>query len=114
METVSRALADPSGPALRITPLAEGTGFELAGALDLATVAEARSRVEAILRPGAEVTFDLARLDFMDSTGLNLFLVVLKALGDDGRLVLRGARGLVRRVLEVSGLEDRPTIVVLD
>jgi anti-anti-sigma factor len=114
LETVSRAPAGPSGPALQITPLGDGTGFELAGALDLATVAEARSRVEAILRPGAEVTFDLARLEFMDSTGLNLFLVVLRAVGDDGRLVLRGTRGLVRRVLKVSGLEDRPNLVLLD
>jgi anti-anti-sigma factor len=112
VEPVGVVSSDRSGSGLQITRLPEGVGFELAGTLDLSTAAEARARVEPILRPGAEVTFDLARLEFMDSTGLNLFLIVLRAVGDDGRLILRGARGLVRRVLTVSGLDDRPNLVL--
>jgi len=94
--------------------LPDGPGFSLAGTLDLATAADARARMEPSLRTGAEVTLDVAELEFMDSTGLNLIVHVLRSLGEDGRLVVRAPRGLVRRILKVSGLEQRENLIVVD
>jgi anti-sigma B factor antagonist len=99
--------------ALTVSDLEDATGLELSGTLDLATEHEARAALEPHLHPGAEVTVDLRALTFMDSTGLNLIGEALATLGDDGRMTLRGATGIVRKVLAVSGLADRPNITIL-
>lgn len=112
MDALPSARPDRSESVLQITPLPDGTGFALAGTLDLASLEEARAHLEPAWRPGAEVTLDLSRLEFMDSTGLNLLAQGLQAVGEDGRLVVRGAKGIIRRVLKVSGLERRPNLVV--
>ena len=83
------------------------------GSLDLATEPDARAGVEPLLQPGASVTIDLRRLIFMDSTGLNLLIRALDVIGDDGRLTLRVGAGIVRKVLDVSGVTGRPDVVVL-
>ena len=83
------------------------------GSLDLATEPDARAAVEPLLQPGASVTIDLRRLIFMDSTGLNLLIRALDVIGDDGRLTLRVGAGIVRKVLDVSGVTGRPNVVVL-
>ena len=83
------------------------------GSLDLATEPDARAAVERLLQPGASVTIDLRRLIFMDSTGLNLLIRALDVIGDDGRLTLRVGAGIVRKVLDVSGVTGRPNVVVL-
>jgi anti-anti-sigma factor len=98
---------------LEISPLEDPTGVAFIGTLDLATEPEARAAVEPLLQPGASITLDLRRLLFMDSTGLNLLIRALDVIGDDGRLTLRAGAGIVRKVLEVSGLTRRPNVVVL-
>jgi anti-anti-sigma factor len=62
--------------------------------------------------PGREILIDLARLEFMDSTGLSLLVEVLQALGPEGRLVLRSARGIVARILRVSGIVGQPNLAL--
>jgi anti-anti-sigma factor len=98
---------------LSVADLEHDTGLGLSGTLDLATEGQARAALEPHLHPGAEVTVDLRALTFMDSTGLNLLVGALSALGDDGRLTVRGASGIVAKVLTVSGLTDRPNVTVL-
>jgi anti-anti-sigma factor len=98
---------------LEISPLGDATGVALIGTLDLSTETEALAAVEPLLRPGASINIDLRRLVFMDSTGLNLLIRALEVIGDDGRLNLRGQSGVVRKVLDVSGLTDRPNVMVL-
>lgn len=112
LDTIPPTLADRSESVLEVTPLPDGDGFALAGTLDLGTAEDARRSIEPAWRPGAEITLDLTRLEFMDSTGLNLIVETLRALGDDGRLVVRVPRGIVRRILRVSGLERRPNLTV--
>lgn len=98
---------------LDLSPLDEGDGLAFAGTLDLSTADAARAKLEPMLRPGAALTFDLGRLEFMDSTGINLIVGALRILGDDGRLTLRAPSGIVGKLLSVSGLSDRPNLVVL-
>jgi anti-anti-sigma factor len=91
----------------------EDAGLTLSGTLDLSTEGKARAALESILHPGAAVTLDLRALQFMDSTGLNIIVGALSTLGDDGSLTLRGATGIVAKVLAVSGLTDRPNVTVV-
>ena len=99
--------------AFTVLDLEDATGLALSGTLDLSTEGRARAALEPHLHPGAAVTLDLRALEFMDSTGLNLIIGALSTLGEDGRLTLRGAGGIVAKVLAVSGLTDRPNITVL-
>ena len=71
------------------------SGLQLAGELDLGTVAE----LEEELRRHAPPAFiDLGRLGFLDLTGLRALVRAVE--GDIGRLV--GATGVVRRLIELS------------
>lgn len=97
-------------PRLELTPLPDASGFSLRGVLDLSTAALAHDRLVNVWRPGATVVLDLSGLEFMDSTGLNLMCRGLVMLGERGSLVLRRPQGIVRRVLAVSGVEDRPNV----
>jgi anti-anti-sigma factor len=100
----------PEETVLKIVALDDG--LSLAGTLDLSTEAQARRAMERLLVRGARVTFDLSRLEFMDSTGLNLLVGALQTIGDEGRLTLRVSEGITDRVLGVSGLADRPNVTV--
>lgn len=91
-------------------PLPDGTGFSLRGSLDLAAAPLANDRLRHLWVPGATVVLDLAGLEFMDSTGLNLIERGLVALGEDGTLVLRAPHAVVRRIFSVSGIDARPNV----
>ena len=99
-----------SEPALKVTTLPDGSGYSLTGTIDLSTATTARDRLDAAWRPGATVALELSGLEFMDSTGLNLICRGLVTLGDRGSLVLRNPRRIVRRILAVSGIVDRPNV----
>jgi anti-anti-sigma factor len=99
--------------ALTVANLEDDTGLALSGTLDLWTEGNARAALGPLLHPGAAVTLDLRALEFMDSTGLNLIAEALPALGDEGQLTLRGAAGIVAKVLAISGLTERPNVVVV-
>lgn len=77
----------------------------LHGVLDLANAARVRDALVEVV--GSTVVVDLAGLSFLDSSGIAALLGArseILAAGKDFRL--RGARGVVRRVLEVTGLEQ--------
>jgi anti-anti-sigma factor len=106
-------IASPSEETvLEIGALEHGRGLALAGTLDLSTEAEAREAMEPIVVPGAHMTLDLSRLEFMDSTGLNLMVGALRTIGREGHLTLRLSEGITERVVGVSGLADRPNVTI--
>lgn len=83
----------------------------LVGQLDLATAAIAQRAVERATdtRPAAadgsaalDVVFDMTDLTFMDSTGLT---VLLSAVRRGNAVRLRRPTSLVRRVIDITGLE---------
>jgi anti-anti-sigma factor len=97
---------------LEVAPLEDTVGVALRGTLDLATEEEANGAVAPLLHPGASVTLDLRDLEFMDSTGLGVVARVLTEVGQDGRMTVRFSAGIVARVLEVSGILERPNVIV--
>lgn len=76
----------------------------LHGQLDLANAGQVR---DAVIRvAGSTVVVDLTDLRFLDSSGIAALLSARKQILQSGNgFELRGASGIVRRVLEVTGLE---------
>lgn len=98
---------------LEIEPLGDGQGLALAGMLDLSTEEQARRAFEGLAAADTPtLTLDLTRLEFMDSAGLNLIAHLLQRVSGETQLRILVNEGIVDRVLEVSGLRDRPNVTV--
>jgi HptB-dependent secretion and biofilm anti anti-sigma factor len=60
---------------------------------------------------GGSVTFDLSRTEFVDSAALGMLLLAREAANRrSGRIIIRGAVGQVRRMLDVSQFNTLFTI----
>jgi anti-anti-sigma factor len=76
----------------------------LSGELDLSNVDVVRPVIEQILeRRPKRIVFDLAELQFMDSSGL---AVLIHAANTAPGVELRGPSTIVRRIIDVTGLSD--------
>jgi anti-anti-sigma factor len=76
----------------------------LSGELDIQSVEHLNADVDDLLgRPVTRLDFDLSGLAFMDSSGLALLLRMTNQFGPADVL---GAKTLIRRVIEVSGLAE--------
>jgi anti-anti-sigma factor len=82
--------------------------LKLIGELDIATVPRVEEAAEAILRKGTrQLTVDLSRLDFVDSSGLRLFIVLQQRAGSEGwKLALVKPQPQALKVFRVSGVEQ--------
>lgn len=99
-------MADPGEP-LHIEP--SPTGWVIAGEIDAHT-APALAEAMADL-PAGEVTLDMAGVRFMDSSGLRTLVdVSARARANGGSLVLVNPTHVVRRVVEISGLQGHLTL----
>ncbi len=75
----------------------------LHGQLDLANADRVRDAI--IGAAGSTVVVDLSDLQFLDSSGIAALLSARSRITDTGHgFEVRGAQGIVRRVLEVTGL----------
>lgn len=90
----------------------EGDGdrrvVRLSGQCDLASAPQLREAFQELAPPAVKtVVVDASELDFIDSTCLGIVFGALRRLRDGGGdLTLTGVDGVVRRVLEVSGLDQ--------
>ena len=83
---------------------ADGTPvIRLSGDIDMLTSQRLRSAVADVLEehPGDEVTFDIAGVGFVDSSGLSVLINIAQR---GRRVVLRHPTDTVRRVIETTGL----------
>ena len=75
----------------------------LQGQLDLASSGQVREALAAV--GGETVVADLSGLEFLDSSGIAALLAARSDVLREGRsFQLRGASGIVRQVLELTGL----------
>ncbi len=79
----------------------------LVGDLDISTAPLLREGLLNLLGGQARhITLDMARLGFIDSTGLSVVVAAFNRARQDGReVVLRNPRPPARKVLEISGLD---------
>jgi anti-sigma B factor antagonist len=87
--------------------------LHLEGACDLASAPKLREVLVGLRPPHVRnLLVDVTSLDFIDSTGLGLLLGALRRLREaGGDMRIAGARGAVRRVLEITDLDKVFTLV---
>ena len=94
---------------LTVTVRAEPSALRLClkGDLDLGSVDVLRRCLAGIDDSVRTVILDLGELDFLDSAGLNLFVLLRRQFGPELReLLIANAHGAALRVLEISGLDQ--------
>lgn len=86
----------------------EIVNITLNGSMYAIDAANLRDTVQDLIRGGnTKFSFDLSALDYMDSTGLGLFIFIdeeLKAKG--GKVTLNGLTGRVKTLFERTRLYD--------
>jgi anti-anti-sigma factor len=93
----------------KAVPLDDRRGLRLVGELDLATVVELDAMFEALPGEGP-VTLDLAELAFIDASGLHAFERYAQTLNGSRPLILENVPAYVRRLFEVTGRDQTPSI----
>jgi anti-anti-sigma factor len=78
--------------------------YRLVGELDLATCDRLVDQLEPAVRGYGDLRLDLARVEFMDSSGIHALVKVSRELGDRGRVVLHSPSEEVAKVFEVISL----------
>jgi anti-sigma B factor antagonist len=93
--------------------LGGGTDVAVFGELDLATVGKVEAAIDkAIAEPG-EVVIDLRACGFVDSTGIaTLVKAALRLDEQDRRLLVKGVKERVMRILELTGLTAMENIAI--
>lgn len=81
--------------------------LQLEGELDLWSVERLQAALHRVARENDAVLVGLERCEFVDSTGIALFLQVRRQLeGEGGRLALYGCSDQVLRIFTVAGLTE--------
>ena len=105
-------MSTPDAPAFRIQPSGDGRTFVLTGELDMAAADQVAQATVGVDGDG-DVVFDLGGLAFIDSSGLRAVLRVAERIGG-GTLILRSPSDPVRRVLDIVGLTDATSRIVIE
>jgi anti-anti-sigma factor len=82
--------------------------ISLEGEMDLANIEIAASTVREALHGDKEVVVDLGRLSFIDSTGIAMLVVAMQE-GGERLSFLESEHDAVRRLLSLTGLDERMT-----
>jgi anti-anti-sigma factor len=85
----------------------------VAGDLDMSTAPSLTSAAMSLIADGTHhVIIDARELAFCDSSGLAAFVRIATLVGPaGGRLAIAGPQSIVRRILEVSGLDEAFVVV---
>jgi stage II sporulation protein AA (anti-sigma F factor antagonist) len=87
----------------------------LVGELDSSNSASVRGALEGQISAARDLVLDLAELDFMDCSGVRLFVFLAKRLEEvGGRLVLVSPHRVVRRVITLTKVDEHPKISIDD
>ena len=84
----------------------------LQGELDMSGTDRAREAIEQAEDNAKLVILDLSALDFIDSTGLEVILRAARRAQDNGgRLVVRRPSSYVKRILEMTAIDQSLDVV---
>ena len=98
--------------AARTDRLGTMTVVVLTGELDIASEADAKAALTEAIGDGGVLVADLRELSFLDSTGVRVLLTAdLQAKERGVRFGVARGDGMVRRLLEVTRIEERFPVV---
>lgn len=97
---------------LNVHQTSEGDRLRIAliGEMDLANAETAASTLQEALKTGKSIIVDLAKLEFLDSTGIAM-LVTATREGGEQISFLPSEHASVRRLLSLTGLDERMNLV---
>lgn len=82
--------------------------FKIIGEIDIYTAPKLKEHLSALEQAeGMEVELDLSEVNYMDSTGLGVFVGFYKeVIANNGKLVIKGLNQRLYRLFEITGLSD--------
>src|SRR5207247_10069830 len=98
---------------LEIVPTQDPFGLRLVGEIDMATAPALQEALLVTLTDGRPVTVDMKDVTFIDSSGLKVIVSAAAETGSRGPLTVKDPSAVVRRVLELYGLEQIPQVRVV-
>ncbi|RKM56553.1 anti-sigma factor antagonist [Butyrivibrio sp. X503] len=84
--------------------------ISLEGRLDTMTSTQLEIEVQSSLDGVDNLTFDLAKLDYISSAGLRVLLSAQKIMNKQGKMVVTNAAEEIKEIFEVTGFSDILTI----
>ncbi len=90
--------------------IGETSFIAIEGRLDTTTAPELEAVLGEVLSVTKDLTFDLAKLEYISSAGLRLILKAQKAMNQQGSMKLRNVPAAVMEVFEITGFSDFLTI----
>lgn len=80
--------------------------FSIIGSLDTVTATEAEKAGTAVLQENDKIAVDMTAMNYISSAGLRILLRLAKqAKRSKKNFVLFGASGMIKEVLEASGMD---------
>ena len=104
---------DTSVPPLEIERIESPRALRVIGEVDLSNVATLAQAVKTEIDQTGSVTMDLAGCTYIGSEGIGVLIEAWNRVKESGRLVLQSPTGMVRRVLELAGIERFPGVEVV-
>ena len=97
---------------MEIKKIADGSNLtvELAGRIDAVTALQLDKDLNASLDGVADLTVDLAAVEYISSAGLRTLLKLQKRMDSQGAMRIKNIRENVREVLDMTGFADFLTI----
>jgi anti-anti-sigma factor len=83
------------------------TNLALHGELDIANAHTLELTLHEALHSGDEVVVDMAKLEFLDSTGISLLVMAMRSRGAERLRFLPSESPDVRRLFSLTGLDQR-------
>ena len=82
----------------------------LEGRLDTMTAPELEAALKEALDGVEELTFDLAKLEYISSAGLRVLLSAQKTMNRQGSMTVKNANEIIMEIFDVTGFADILTI----
>lgn len=88
--------------------------FKIVGEIDAFTAPKLKERLDSIEKvEGMQAELDLSEVNYMDSTGLGVFVGFYKAVkANGGHVRITGVNARLQRLFEITGLNEVMDIVM--
>ena len=81
--------------------------IKLIGDLDVYSEDEFKSFIDEEIDPNKDITIDLKDLEYLDSTGLGMFMNIYKMVNDNGKdIKIINAKDNIQKLFKITDLTD--------